>query len=181
MRLKSPILSNNLFYWLFSLLGLHGCGLFSFSGSSLPDDIKTFSIECYTEVSDGPINMPDELTKAFETKILNSTRLTREEKDGDIQYAITLKSFEYKTHFTTTNENDDTPKEVQRLTITIEVSCSSPTNEAFEQESLFKNKQFSASEDMVSNENQLEKEPELIKKIFDTLVEDVVNKSTDNW
>lgn len=176
MKLKSPILSNNL-YFFFSLLWLHSCGLFTFSGASLPADVKTFSIqEFYTEVSDGPTDMPKKLTEVLAEKILRMTSLTREEKDGDIQYEGTIKSFSYHTTFSTKGENDSI-KEVERLTITIEVSYLNPSDEA----SSFKKKQFSASADMMSTENQLEKEPGLIEEIFRQLVDDICSKSIDNW
>lgn len=174
MRLKNLILSNSL-YFFFSLLW--GCGLFTFSGVSLSLDVKTFSIQFYTEVSDGPTDMPDKLTEALATQILRTTHsLTREEKDGDIQYEGVVKSFSYLTTFST-KDKDDKPKEVQRLTITIEVSYFNPSDEA----SSFKKKQFSASADMISTENQSEKEPELIEAIFRQLIDDICNKSIDNW
>ncbi|MCT4697157.1 MAG: LPS assembly lipoprotein LptE [Candidatus Cardinium sp.] len=177
MRLKSPILTNSL-YLVFSLLGLHSCGLFTFLGTSLSPDVKTFSVQTfYTEVTDGPIDMPQKLTEALVTKISRITSLTREEKDGDIQYEGIIKSFSYTTAFNTKNEQGHNLKEVQRLTITIEVAYLNPTDE----ESSFKKKQFSASADMLSTENKLEKEPELIKEIFNKLVDDICSKSIDNW
>ncbi|WP_250237584.1 LPS assembly lipoprotein LptE [Cardinium endosymbiont of Oedothorax gibbosus] len=174
--MKNLILSNSL-YFFFSLLW--GCGLFTFSGVSLSPNVKTFSIQFYTEVSDGPTDMPDKLTEALATQILRITNsLTREEKDGDIQYEGVIKSFSYRTTFSTKdNDQDKELKEVQRLTITIEVSYLNPSNEA----SSFKKKQFSASADIMSTEDQSKKEPELIELIVRQLVDDIYNKSIDNW
>ncbi|WP_243517829.1 MULTISPECIES: LPS assembly lipoprotein LptE [unclassified Candidatus Cardinium] len=183
MRLKSPILINSL-YLFFSLLWLNSCGLFTFSGVALSPDIKTFSVKSfYTEVSEGPTDMTQKLTEKLESKILRMTTLTKEEKDGDIQYEGVIKSFAYRTAFSTKDKGDyssgdNNPKEVQRLTITIEVSYLNPADE----DSSFKKKQFSASADIFSNENQLEKEPLLIEEIFCQLVDDICNKSIeDNW
>lgn len=177
MRLKSPILNNSL-YFLFGLCCFYGCGLFTFSGVSLPGDVKTFSIqEFYTELSDGPADLPQRLTQALETRILRMTGLTRQEKDGDIQYEGVIKSFSYHTAFSANSKDEEGSKEVQRLSITIEVSYLNPSDEA----SSFKQKQFSASADMLSTENKDEKEDELIKEIFHQLVDDVCNKSIDNW
>lgn len=177
MRLKSQILNNSP-YLLFSLLWLYGCGLFTFSGFALSPDVKTFSIqEFYTEISDGPIDMPKKLTETLEAKILRMTPLTRKEKDGDIQYEGVIKSFSYRTVFSPKDKDGDNPKEIQRLTITIEVSFLNASDAT----SSFKKKQFSASADMTSNENQDEKEHELIKEIFRQLVDDIFNKSIDNW
>ncbi|UWW96791.1 MAG: LPS assembly lipoprotein LptE [Candidatus Cardinium sp.] len=173
--MKSLILRSSL-YLTFSLLW--SCGLFTFSGVALSPDVKTFSIQTFhTEVSDGPIDMPSNLTEALKEKLSRSTPLTREEKDGDIQYEGIIKSFSYRTTFSTKSDNNDTPKEVQRLTITIEVSFIN----RFDEEASFKKKQFSASEDILYTENQLEKEPELVKKIFTKLVDEIYNKSLDNW
>lgn len=174
MKLKSRILSNSL-YLFFSLLW--GCGVLSFSGNALSSDVKTFSIQTfYTEISDGPTDMRTKLTEALAEKILRTTDLTREEKDGNIQYEGVIKSFAYRSTFSTKSE-DGSSKEVQRLTITIEVSYLHPSDEA----SSFKKKQFSASADMISTENQLEKEPQLIEEIFRQLVDDICRKSIDNW
>ncbi|WP_342265399.1 LPS assembly lipoprotein LptE [Cardinium endosymbiont of Philonthus spinipes] len=164
-------------YFLFLVLWLHGCGIFTFSGVSVSPDMKDFSIQFYTEVSDGPPDMQNKLMDELATRIMRSTSsLAQAEKDGDIQYEGVIKSFSYRTTFSTKDE-DDNPKEVQRLTITIEVSYSNPADE----EASFKKKLFSASADMLSTENQLDKEPELIKEIFRQLVDDVYNKSIDNW
>lgn len=177
MRLKSSMLNRNL-YFLFSLFWLHGCGLFTFSGVSLPGDIQTFSIqEFYTETSDGPTDLPKKLTEALESKILRLTSLTKQDKDGDIQYEGVIKSFSYRTTFSTKSEDKDNPKEIQRLTITVEVSFINPSDET----SSFNKKSFSASADMLYTENQNEKEKQLIKEIFGQLVDDICNKSIDNW
>ncbi len=177
MILKSPILRNSICF-VVTLLWLQGCGVFTFSGVALPPDINTFSIQqFYTEVSDGPTDMPSKLTEALESKILRMTPLIREEKDGDIQYEAVIKSFAYTTTFTTKTDDENNPKEVQRLTITIEVSYLNRSDEA----SSFNKKQFSASADMISTENKSEKEPILIEEIFTKLVDDICNKSIDNW
>ncbi|WP_419241207.1 LPS assembly lipoprotein LptE [Cardinium endosymbiont of Nabis limbatus] len=157
---------------------MYSCGLFTFSGTSLHPDIKTFSVQTfYTEVSDGPTDMPRKLTDILSEKILRTTNLTKEEKEGDIQFEGIIKSFSYRSTYSTKGEDGNTTKEIQRLTITIEVSFLNAADE----ESSFKKKQFSASADMLSTENKLDKEPELVEEIFRQLVDDVCSKSIDNW
>ncbi|WP_165941898.1 LPS assembly lipoprotein LptE [Cardinium endosymbiont of Culicoides punctatus] len=153
---------------------LKSCGLFSFSGAALSSDIKTFSIGFYSEVSDGPMDMAKRFTEGLETKILRTTSLSKETTDGDLQYEGGIKSFSYTTTFSTKNDNKEDSQEVQRLTITIEVSYHNPSDE----EASFKKKIFSSSADKVSD---TETEDDLVNKIIQNLVDDICHKSIDNW
>ncbi|WP_339044470.1 LPS assembly lipoprotein LptE [Cardinium endosymbiont of Tipula unca] len=144
----------------------------------MPSDIKTFSVqEFYIEVSDGPIDMARRLTEALEEKILRMSSLSKETEDGDIQYEGGIKSFSYLTTFTTKSDDEVGMKEVQRLTITVEVSYKNPSDEA----SSFKQKQFSASADMISGESKSRTEDDLVNEIIRKLVDDICCKSIDNW
>lgn len=177
MTFKSTILRNSV-YFIFGSLFLASCGLFSFSGAALPSDIKTFSIqEFYTEVSEGPTDMSRRLTEALEEKILRMTSLSKEAEDGDIQYEGGIKSFAYLTTFSTKVDDEAGIKEVQRLTITIEVAYQNPSDET----SSFKKKQFSASADMISGESQSRTEDDLVNEIIQKLVDDICCKSIENW
>lgn len=177
MRLKIRILRNSL-YFVFSLFLVQGCGLVTFSDASLPPDIKTFSVQRFArEVADGPSDMEEKFAEFLEMKIGRMTSLTREEKDGHIDYEGVIKSFVYKTVFSSKGGNDESPKEVERLTITIEVTYTNNSDD----DSSFKKKTFSASADMLSTENKVDKEPILVEDIFRQLVNDIYSKSIDLW
>ncbi|HLP35046.1 MAG TPA: LPS assembly lipoprotein LptE [Amoebophilaceae bacterium] len=176
--LKKSLLKNKLLGWVLGLFFMQSCGIFSFSGAALPPDIETFSIkEFHAEISDGPLNLTQQLTEALAKKITQMTTLTQVEREGHIQYEGVIKSFAYKTTFHTDNKEGEEQKEVQRLTITIEVSYVNP----LEEENAFEKKLFSASKDMLAEENPLDKEQGLVDEIIQELVEAVCNKSIDIW
>lgn len=178
MILKKILLKSKLLGCIFGLFFTQSCGLFSFSGAALPSEIQTFSIqEFHTEVSDGPLDLTQQLTEALAKKITQMTTLTHVEREGHIQYEGVVKSFEYKTTFCTDNKEGEAQKEVQRLTITVEVSYLNP----LEEENAFKKKLFSASKDMLSEENPLDREQGLVDEIIKELVDAICSKSIDNW
>lgn len=180
MPLTKIILRTNLVLG-FCLLSLQSCGIFSFtSGTNLPDDIKTFSIEkFYVETTDAPLNVDNELTEALEEKILRMTTLTRKHEDGDIQYQGTIKSFSYSTNLDNSYSANNASQsvEVTTLTIILEVSYKNTIN----QENSFKNKCFSASSSIINKQNPTAQEKKLIQETIQKLVENIYNASIDNW
>lgn len=177
MILKSAIIRNSI-HLIFSLFLMGSCGLFSFSGATFPSDIKTFSIrEFDSEVAEGPTDMTKKLTEALGTNVLRLTSLTREEKDGDIQFEGVIKSFSYTNRRPTKSDdsNSNSVEEVPYLTIVVEVSYSNPSDK----ERSFTKKRFSAGE--FPREGQSQKEQALVDEIFEKLVSDICSTSIDYW
>ena len=175
MLLKKISLRNNLY--VFTLLWLQSCGIFTFSGIMLSPDLQTFSIqEFYTEVSDGPLDAYKTITTELENRILRETPLRRESQNGDLQYEGTMKSFVYTSVFSAEGNKKDTLQEVQRLTITVEVSYVNRLSE----EVSFKKKLFSASKDLNADADKESKEKELVKEIIREIVDHIFSQSIDN-
>ncbi|ROT47128.1 LPS assembly lipoprotein LptE [Candidatus Cardinium hertigii] len=178
MTLKNVILRSSVYFFC-GFFWLASCGIFTFQGAEPPPEIKSFSIqEFYSEVADAPPDMNQKLMEALETKLLQMTSLTREDKDGDIQYDGIITSFAYSTVWKDDKENPNSiPKEVKCLTIKVNVTYTNP----FEEENEFNKESFEGHAYMDTNDDQSTKEEELINTIIRDLVDKIYTKSIDAW
>ena len=158
----------------FLLLGTISCGIYSFSGASIPAEMKTVSIDFFE--NSAPIVVPylsQEFTEALKDRIRNQTRLSmvRTEADASFEGRIT----DYSINPTAVQ--GDNRAGLSRLTITIQVKYTNILNEklSFEQ-SFSRYKDFST----VTGPIQAQ-EPQLIKDINAMLTEDIFNRAFANW
>lgn len=68
---------NKIWLYLFGLLGLWSCGIYSFQDSSIPPDIKSIKIGVFeNKASIVNASLANELTNGFKSKIQQQTKLT---------------------------------------------------------------------------------------------------------
>lgn len=164
------------FILLFSLLTLSNifCGVYSFSGASIPAEMKTVSIDFFE--NNAPIVVPylsQEFTEALKERIRNQSRLSmvRTDADGSFEGRIT----DYSINPTAVQ--GDNRAGLSRLTITVNVKYTSRLNEklSFEQ-SFSRYKDFSTASGPIQAQ-----EPQLIEEINAMLTEDIFNRAFANW
>lgn len=164
------------FVLLISILVLSNlsCGVYSFSGASIPDEMKTVSIDFFE--NNAPIVVPylsQEFTEALKERIRNQSRLSqvRTDADGSFEGRITDYSI------TPTAVQGDNRAGLSRLTITVNVKYTSRLNEklSFDQ-SFSRYKDFSTATSSIQAQ-----EPQLIKDINAMLTEDIFNRAFANW
>jgi len=166
-------LNNYILYFVLLLVINSGCGLYSFSGSSIPKNAQTIYI---SEIQNNTLLSNPELTQliteSLNNYILTETKLKISKKKPDLLFSGKI------TKYTVTpmsiNAQDNASQ--NRLLIEVEVSYENTMDS-------LNNfiKKFSNYMDFNSSENFLDVENELNKLIVEKLVEDIFYASFSNW
>ena len=99
-------------------LSILGCGAYSFSGISIPDNTKTFQVNYFQ--NNAPLIEPGlerDFTIALQDLILNQTNLSLVNSGGDLTYEGEIT--EYRISPTTAQSNSTAAQ--NRLTISVQV------------------------------------------------------------
>jgi len=158
--------------------GCSSCGFFRFLGGALSSEVQSFSIEeVQSEALEAPLDVAQKIKDILEKQVVRMRALTKKKQDGDVQYQIIIKSFTYTPTFSTKNDTDGQFQEVEKLTLVVQVSYLNK----MDQEASFKQKSFSASQDLVITEQKEKKEAELIDLILREIVDNICSDSIDIW
>lgn len=159
---------------LSSLTLLLSCSVkYSFSGASIPPEVKTVQIEYFK--NNAPLvegTLCQVMTDAMKDKFSAETSLNLVNENGDLFFEGTI--VEYKTSPVSIQGDDQAA--MNRLTIAIKVSFVNHFDENQNFETT-----FSRYADFPSDENLADVQEGLIEEITTVLVEDVFNKSVINW
>ncbi|MCD4664087.1 MAG: hypothetical protein K8R68_02375 [Bacteroidales bacterium] len=165
----------NRFLIFFLVIGLlSGCSVnYSFTGASIPPEVKTINIKYFTNnASLVEPSLSQKLTDAMKDKFESETNLIIVTTGGDLVLEGTITG--YKTQPIAIQGNDQAA--LNRLTISIDVSYDNTFDEKMSFESV-----FSRYEDYESSRNLADVQESLIEEINQMLVEDVFNKAVINW
>ena len=150
----------------------HGCGIYSFSGASIPAEAKTVSVDYFPNHAQlvNPL-LSNNLTNALRDAMTNQTTLDMVESGGDLSFEGEIT--DYKTSPVAITGQTAA---MNRLTITVKVRFSNRIDETkdFEQT-------FSRYEDYPSNQELISVQESLTATIVEQLVEDIFNKALVNW
>jgi len=152
---------------------LSGCGIYSFSGTSIQADVKTISVE-YFQNKAMRVNpsLATSLSEALIDKYRKLTKLDIVSEDGDMNVRGDIVSY-------VTNPTAITAEEVaamNRLTITVKIEF---TDKLHPEEDL--EKSFSAYADYDSNQSLDAVEAGLCDQIIEILVDDIFNATVAQW
>jgi len=152
---------------------LQGCGIYSFSGTSIQADVKSIAVE-YFQNKALRVNpsLATNLSEALIDKYRKLTKLNIVSDTGDMNVSGEIVSY-------VTNPTAVTAEEVaaqNRLTITIKVTF---TNARHPEDDFDKN--FSAYADYDSNMSLDSVEAGLCDEIIEMLVDDIFNATVANW
>lgn len=156
---------------LLSLLA--GCGVYSFTGASIPPGAKTISIAYF--VNNAQFVEPtlsQSLTDALRDRFLSQTSLDFVSSDGDFQLEGIIT--EYSTR-PVAIQGDETAA-LNRLTIQVRVKFTNLVDPAKDFET-----SFSRFEEYSSNQDLSAVKDQLILLINEALVDDIFNKAVVNW
>jgi hypothetical protein len=169
---KSARISN--FFVVILLLAFHqGCGVYSFTGASIPPEAKTFSVQQFQNnaLLVEPL-LSNILTSALRDKFMNQTPLSSVANNGDLAFDGEI------TDFVTSPvaiQSDQTAA-LNRLTITVNVRFFNK----FEESKNFETK-FTQYKDYPSEQDLNAVKDALITEITDMLVDNIFNKAVVNW
>ena len=158
---------------LVSLL-MTGCTVtYSFTGASIPPEVKTINIKYFpNNASLVEPTLSQKLTDALRDKFSSETNLTIVNGDADLILEGSITN--YTTQPVAIQQDDQAA--LNRLTITIEATY---TNK-FDKKMSFETT-FSRFAEYSSSQNLSDVEEGLIEEINVMLVEDVFNKAVINW
>ena len=150
----------------------HSCGIYSFSGASIPAEAKTVSVAYFPNHAQlvNPL-LSNNLTNALRDAMTNQTTLDMVESGGDIAFEGEIT--DYKT---TPVAITGQTAAMNRLTVTVNVRFSNRLDESKDFES-----SFSRYEDYPSDQDLNSVQESLTAIIVDQLVEDIFNKALVNW
>jgi hypothetical protein len=158
---------------LVAIMSFTSCGVYSFTGASIPPEAKTVSIQYFpNQALLVEPTLSGIFTDALRDKFTSQTNLEMVQRSGDLamEGAIT----DYKT--TPVAIQGDQTSALNRLTITIEVRFYNK----YEPDKDFDTK-FTQFIDYPSNEDYNAKKTELIDQITEMLADDIFNKAVINW
>ncbi|MBR9861065.1 hypothetical protein GYB22_10045 [bacterium] len=150
-----------------------GCGIYSFSGTSIPEDVETFSVAFFE--NNAAIVSPllsQNFTEKLKSKFISETNLSIVEENGDFAFSGYITRYSVDPISVQGDDN----AQLNRLTITVNVKMESPDHPELSFEQSFENFQdFDANTNFASRESQLNDE------ITDLLIQQIFNKAAINW
>ena len=167
-----------LFKYLFLFIAgsvlLTACGIYSFTGASIPAEAKTVSVQYFNnKAATVQATLSQVLTEQLKDMLIEQTNLTLSENEGDLAFSGYISKYQIKPMAI---KADETAGQ-NRLTITVKVTY----NNSFDAKSSFE-QTFSRYRDYESSQMLSgELEVDLIEEITNELVEDIFNKAFVNW
>ena len=151
-----------------------GCGIYSFSGTSIQSDVHTIHIELF-EYKAQKVNptLSNDLTEALRTKFRQMTRLEQVEQDADLEIVGEISAYNVNASAISASER----AELSRLTIGIRVSF---TNRKYPEDD-FSDKSFSQYAEFKSDLSLESVESDLCREIIDALCDDIFNATVAPW
>lgn len=152
---------------------LLGCGIYSFSGTSIAPDVTSISV--YTiENRAMKVNpsLSNTLTNALQDKYRRLTNLEMLPEGGDLEVSGIITNYDV----TPTAVTSDEIASQNRLTITVRITYKNNKHEEEDFE-----RSFAAFQDYDSNNSLDAVESGLCEDIVEILVEDIFNATVANW
>ena len=152
---------------------LVSCGIYSFTGASIPSEAKTVSVQYITtKATNAPASLNQTITEGLKDAFLAQTNLDLTENEGDLAFSGKITKYQVKPMAIKANEIAGQ----NRLTIGIKIKY----NNSFDDKQSFESS-FNRYRDFDSSENLADVEDILIEEITKELIEDVFNKAFVNW
>lgn len=174
MTLKSNNLFRALFY-LFTLAFLNGCA-YSFSGSSLSPEVKTFTVSNFPNNSgQGPAILSQAVTNNFRDYFQRNTNLKLIPRDGDLIFEGHITGYEVSPVAPQVQDGVDVAAR-NRLTIRLQVKYTHTQDpkQSFDQS-------FAAFSDFPQEQNLNDIDEASIRLIVNQMLTQIFNQSVANW
>ena len=158
---------------IFSTVFLSSCFLFyTFKDISIEPDVKTFYVDNFeNNAFNSPPTLNQDFSEALRSKIVNETSLSYDDSDPHIVFSGSIQSYSVTPQAPTQNG-----AALNRLSIKVKVIF---VNNLHEKENW--NNTFNWYSDFSQDKSLNEVQEGLTKEIIDHILEDVINKSFNNW
>lgn len=155
------------------LYGVSSCGIYSFSGASISNEVKSVSINPFKNVASlAPPVLSNTLTEALKDKFSSETNLIPLNSDGDLIFSGRITNYSINPFAIQTDETASK----NRLSITVKVKFVNIIDE----ESNY-DKTFSRYADYESSQDFTSIEESLNEEIVSQLIDDIFNEAFTNW
>ena len=161
----------------FSLIS-HSCGIYSFTGSSIPVGVETFQVDYFENTAGGrpgstvEPGLDRDFTIALQDLIVNQTSLNLVNEGGDIIYSGDIVEFSVTPMAATA----EIKAAQNRLTIAVMVSYESTINEEDNIE-----KRFSHYFDFPGDLQLYDIKDSALEEIFERITQDILNETLAKW
>lgn len=173
MNFNIKFYNTSIILLFFFTLFISGCKIYSFTGTTLDKEIKTFSIQNFTlSTAGGPQNMSYTFNEKLKEYYQRNTDLKFKPQDGDLHLEGTIFTYELTPISATASDK----AAVNRLTIGVEVRFVNRLNEELNFE-----KQFTFYQDFSQEKSLSQVEPVLVPKILEQLVLNIFNETAATW
>ena len=162
-----------LFFVLHCALFLSSCGVYSFTGTNLSPDIKTFSVLNFTMgTAGGPPDLPQRLTGELKEYFQRNTSLLSQPGGGDLVLEGSITGYDVLAAAPTANDQAG----LNRLNVTVQVRYTNAKDETknFDQS-------FTYYADFPQDQTLNQNEARLLPVIRENLVQQIFNKSAADW
>jgi hypothetical protein len=154
-------------------ISLTSCGIYSFTGASIPTEARTISVDYFSnKAATVQPSLSQVFTERLKDMFLEQTNLTLSENESDLSFSGYISKYQIKPMAIKANETAGQ----NRLTIAVKVTY----NNSLDSENNFEHT-FSRYRDYDSEQNISDIENTLIEEITNELAEDVFNKAFVNW
>ena len=162
-----------LYMVLLLALVCQGCGIYSFSGASIPPEAKTVSVQYFPNQAQ-LINptLSNDFTTDLRDAMMNQTSLDMVDSGGDLAFEGEITDYRTTPVAITAGQT----AALNRLTITVNVRFVN----VFDETKNFETR-FSHYEDYPSEQDLNAVQESLTGTIIEALVEDIFNKALVNW
>lgn len=170
---SAPMKMMTLLLTLASCFFLSGCGIYSFSGTNLSPDLKTFTVLNFTMgTAGGPANLPQKLTEQLKEYFQKNTSLTILPSGGDLILEGSITGYDVTPAATTANDQAG----LNRLNVTVQVRFTNGKDETknFDQS-------FTYYADFPQEQTLDQNESRLLPTIQENLIQQIFNKSAADW
>lgn len=163
----------NLLMILIMSMFFAGCGIYSFSGASIPAEAKTVSVQYFPNNAQlvNPL-LSNTITNALNDMFVNQTTLQSVAQNGDLSLEGEITGYKTSPIAITGNQT----AAMNRLTVTVNVRFTNKYDESknFEQS-------FSQYQDYPSGQDLNAVQDVLVEQIVEDLCQDIFNKAVVNW
>ncbi len=162
--------------FLGSLLMLIGsCKVnYSFTGASIPPDVKSISIQYFPSSAPlAPPTLSQQFTEALKEIFLNQTNLGIVQRNGDMNLEGTITNF-ITTPMAIQSGNDAAAYNQLSITVLVKFTNNKDEKQNFEQA-------FTNYASYPATENLATVQTDLIQQINQKIVQDIFNRSVSNW
>lgn len=172
--MRRLILQFKYFILVLGIFFTQSCGTYSFSGASIPDEMKTVSVQFFENNSALVVPyLSQQFTEALKERIRNQSRLSIVRNEGDANFEGRITDYTIRPVAIQGNDRAG----LNRLTVTVSVKYTNNLNPELNFEQSFQAfQEFSLNQGPIQTQEQ-----KLLTLINRQLTEDIFNKAFANW